>query len=281
MSGTPPSAPALPSIWLNELTWEEVRTYLTRDDICLVPVGTTEQHGPAGPLGLDTYVAVALAEDTARRTNVLSAPPLWFGDSSHHLGFPGTISLRTETLVAVVSDIGRSLARHGFRKILVINGHKYANLPALHQAVKNLREDECPHITFAVADPMYLARGIAREIKERNEHHAGELEISHVWYKFPELLRPDRLSTAHCDFPAAFGPLGGSGDLFGAGGDTVEIPWTSEEQRAMAPTGQFSDNSLASRDKGKRYHEYMVDRLAQFIEWWRAYAGPIGRTART
>lgn len=65
-----------------------------------------------------------------------------------------------------------------------------------------------------------------------------------------------------------------------AGGDTLEIPWTSEEQCVMAPTGQFSDNTWADREKGRRYHEYMVDRLAQFIEWWRAYAGPIGRAGR-
>jgi creatinine amidohydrolase len=81
------------SIWLNELTWEDVRDYLKDKDIIIVPCGATEQHGPAGPLGLDGYVAIALAEDAARQAEVLSAPPLWYGDSSHHLGFPGTISL--------------------------------------------------------------------------------------------------------------------------------------------------------------------------------------------
>lgn len=266
----------LPSVWMNELTWQEVAEYLKQDDICIVPVGTNEEHGPAGTLGLDTYVAIALAEDTAKRTGVVVAPPLWYGDSSHHMGFAGTISLRTETLIAVISDIGRSLARHGFRKVLIINGHKSSNLPALYTAVKNLREYELPGVMFAVADPMYLARGIAGQVKESNEHHAGELEISHVWYKFPQHMRPERFSDAHCDFPPAFGPLGSSGDLFGGGGDYIEIPWTSEEQRILAPTGQFSDNSKASQAKGKRYHDYMVDNLVRFIDWWRSYNGPLG-----
>lgn len=271
---------ALPSVWMNELTWQEVDQYLKQSDICVIPVGTTENHGPAGPLGLDTYVATALAEDTAKQAGVLSTPPLWFGDSSHHMGFAGTISLRTETLIAVIADMGRSLARHGFRKILIINGHKSANLPALTTAVKNLREYELPNVMFAVADPMYLARGIARQVKETNEHHAGELEISHVWYKYPEVMRPELFSDAQCDFPAVFGPLGSSGDLFGGGGDSIEIPWTSHEQRIMAPTGQFSDNRKADREKGRLYHEYMVKNLVTFIDWWRTYEGPIGSQGR-
>jgi creatinine amidohydrolase len=63
------------SIWLQELTWLEVRDHLTRDDIALVPIGSTEQHGPAGTLGVCTYVAIGLAEDAARRTGVLVPGP--------------------------------------------------------------------------------------------------------------------------------------------------------------------------------------------------------------
>ena len=106
---------SLPSVWLHELTWEEVASYLQGRDTIIVPFGTTEQHGPAGPLGLDGYVAIGLAEDAARKAGVLVAPPVWYGDSSHHLGFPGTISLRTETLMQIVYDVVRSLARHGYQ----------------------------------------------------------------------------------------------------------------------------------------------------------------------
>ena len=265
------------SIWLNELTWEDVRDYLERKDIVLLPCGTTEQHGPAGPLGLDSYVALALAEDAAGQAGVLSAPPLWYGDSSHHMAFPGTVSLRTETLMQVVRDIITSLARHGFRKILLINGHKMTNLPALTAAVRNIREYELPGVLAAVADPMYLARGIASRIKESNEHHAGELEISQIYYKFPHTLKTEKFSEAHCDFAGVFGPFG-SDDLFGTGGrDYIDQPWTSSEQKEMAPTGQFSSNLKASREKGKEYHDYMVARLVEFLHWWEGYKGPLGR----
>jgi len=258
----------LPSVWLQELTWEEVATYLRKRDTILVPFGTTEQHGPAGSLGLDSYVAIALAEDAARKAGVLSAPPVWYGDSSHHLGFAGTISLRTETLIQVVYDIVRSLARHGFRRILLINGHKGTNLAALTSAARNIREFELPDVRTAVADPMYLARGIAGRLKHAPEHHAGELEVSHVLYKFPHTIRTEKFSDAACDVDRLLGPFG-TPDLFGAGPrDTVDQPWTSHEQRRHAPTGQFSSNRAASPETGKQYHEYMVDRLVEFLAGW-------------
>lgn len=264
---TSSDAPALPSIWLQELTWEEVSAYLRTRDTIIVPFGTTEQHGPAGSLGLDAYVAIGLAEDAAARAGVLVAPPVWYGDSSHHLGFAGTISLRTETLIQIVYDIVRSLARHGFKRVLLLNGHKMTNLPALSSAARNIREFELPGVLTAVADPMYLARGIARQIKEANEHHAGELEISQVLYKFPHTIRPERFSDAACDFAEAFGPFA-TDDLFGAGRDSIDQPWTSWEQQRIAPTGQFSSNRLASAEKGKQYHDYMVDRLVEYLAWW-------------
>jgi creatinine amidohydrolase len=92
----------LPSVWINELTWQEIEAYLGQNDIVLVPIGSTEQHGPAGPLGLDTYVAISLAEDAAKAAGVLAAPPLWYGESTHHMGFAGTITLQVETMIAVV-----------------------------------------------------------------------------------------------------------------------------------------------------------------------------------
>lgn len=264
------------SVWLHELTWEDVRDYLQSKDTILLPFGTTEQHGPAGPLGLDGYVAVSLAEDAALQAGVLAAPPLWYGDSSHHLDFHGTVSLRTETLMQIVYDMVRSLARHGFKHILLINGHKMTNLSALNSAARNIRQFELPEVLVAVADPMYLARGIARKLKETNEHHAGELEVSQVYYKFPHTIKPEKFSAAQCDFEGVFGPFG-NGDLFGSGGDYIEQPWTSAEQREMAPTGQFSSNTAASQEKGRQYHDYMVARLVEFLTWWQTQSGPLGR----
>jgi creatinine amidohydrolase len=266
----------LPSVWLQELTWQEVETYLETERIAIVPIGATEQHGPAGVLGVDSYVAISLAEDAARRSGVLCTPPIWFGDSSHHGGFPGTITLRTSTVTALVSDVCRSLASHGFDRIIIINGHKGSNLPGLVTAVRALHAEELPGVLFAVADPLHLARSAAGSIKETNEHHCGELELSHVLYKFPDMVRMDRLSDAQVDFEAVFGGFVGS-DLFGPAPDGVEIMWSGAEQRAFTPTGQFSSSTGVSIDKGRRYHEHIVDRMCELVSWMRTYDGPIGK----
>ena len=96
----------------------------------------------------------------------------------------------------------------------------------------------------------------------------------------PRPAQPEKFSDAGCDFSSVFGPFGGTGDLFGPGGDTIDQPWTSAEQRLIAPQGQFSSNASASREKGKAYHDYMVARLVEFLGWWDQYSGPLGNTAR-
>lgn len=265
----------LKSVWLQELTWEDVNEYLKSNDIIIFPVGSTEEHGPAGPLGVDSYAAISLAEDAAKEAGVLVTPPLWFGDSPHHLDFPGTISLKTETLVAVTKDVIRSLARNGFKKFVVINGHKGTNIAGLTTALRSLHQYELPGVLLALADPMYLAKGIAH-IKEAVEHHAGELEISHVWYKYPHLVKPEKLTSEQIDLEPILSPFVHK-DLLGKGGDSIDVFWNSREQKAFTPSGSYSDSTKASAEKGRRYHEYMVKNLVKFIQWLREYQGPIGR----
>lgn len=255
----------LRSVWLNELTWEDVAKYLELKDIVIIPIGSTEQHGPAGPLGVDTYAAIAIAEDAAKKTEILVTPPMWFGDSPHHLDFPGTISLLPETLIAVIKDIVRSLERNGFRKFIVINGHKGTNLPALTIACRALQQYEFPHIKIALTDPLFLATE-ASNIKETIEHHAGELEISHVMYKHPHLIKIDKLTTENVNLKEVFSDYI-KPDLFGKSRMNVELFWNSSQQKKFAPTGSFSASNKASIEKGKKYHDNMVDNLVEFINW--------------
>ena len=110
---------------------------------------------------------------------------------------------------------------------------------------KNLHEFKLPKVFFAVADPMKIAKGIASKIKDNIEHHVGELEVSHIWYKYPHLIKKDKLTKKGINYEKIFSKYS-QYDLFGNSGEVIDIPWNSYEQKAFAPDGSFSDSSKAS-----------------------------------
>lgn len=260
------------SVWINELTWEDVAEYLKEGDIAIIPVGSTEQHGPAGPLGVDSYAAIAIAEDAAKKANVLVTPPLWYSDAPHHLEFPGTISLKPETLIAVLKDIVHSLERNGFKKFIVINGHKGTNIPSLTIACRDLQQYELPNVRMALTDPLFLCTNAETVKGQSPEHHAGVLEISHVMYKFPGLVKEDKRPSEDVNLQSIFGDYIKK-DLFGGGKPTVELFWNSFQQKEFAPNGNFSASDNASVETGKAYHDNMVKNLVEFITWFKTYQG--------
>jgi creatinine amidohydrolase len=107
---------------LEELNWFDVENYLQSDDRLMLVIGSCEQHGYLSLLS-DVKIPLALADAASERTGVLVAPPLNFGSSAYFMAYPGTFSLRVSTLLAVLDDLVRSAYRHGFKRILVMNGH--------------------------------------------------------------------------------------------------------------------------------------------------------------
>ena len=104
-------------------SWPDVDRYLETCKGVIIPLGSTEQHGPTGAIGTDALTAEAVALELGRRSGVLVTPVQAFGMAEHHLGFSGTMSLQPATLLAVLHDLVLSLATHGFERILVVNGH--------------------------------------------------------------------------------------------------------------------------------------------------------------
>ncbi|MCL4530015.1 MAG: creatininase family protein [Chloroflexi bacterium] len=124
---------------LEDLNWMDVEKYLQHEDRLMLIFGSTEQHGYLSLL-TDIKIPLALADSASQATGVLVAPPLNFGVSPYFLAYPGTISLRVSTLIAAAEDIVRSAYGHGFRRILIINGHG-GNSPArnhLHEVNNSL-----------------------------------------------------------------------------------------------------------------------------------------------
>ena len=248
-------------VWLQEMTSEEVkhRTIESRGTIIL-PIGSTEQHGPHLPVGTDTLVANAIAEAAALQAGVLVAPPLWFGWSPHHLVLPGTITIRAEVLIEVVSDVMASLHRHGFDKFILLNGHRIVNVGWLQIAAERAKRQLA--VKVAIFDPAYMSKEFAGQQGWGEVGHAEEIEGSHMWYCYPELVKMDRAR----DNPHQHRSLYHVDPAY-AGDTLCYVPSTVEEMRqsTAASGGTAGEPSKASREGGQKYHQHLVRRMVEVI----------------
>lgn len=129
-------------------TWQEVGHYLETSTGIIIPIGSTEQHGPNGLIGTDAICPLAIAAEIESRTHVLIAPAIHYGMSQHHMAFPGSVTLRPSTLIRVVEDVVTSLHKHGFTHFYFINGHggniapvtnAFSEIYAMHDGDKSIR----------------------------------------------------------------------------------------------------------------------------------------------
>src|SRR5215210_1679648 len=112
------------TVHIAQMTWQEARDAFARNPLVIVPVGSTEAHGPHLPLDVDTHQAAHVAERLAERTGAIVAPTLPYGYATTWMRFPGSFTLSAETFQLVVTEIVQSLVAHGVRRVLILNGHR-------------------------------------------------------------------------------------------------------------------------------------------------------------
>ena len=255
------------SVHLQDHTWEEVKEKIENGvKTIIIPVGSTEQHGPHLPLGTDTMVAIALAESAAAETGILVAPPMWFGWSPHHMVLPGTVTVRAEILIELACDVMESLIRHGFQKIILLNGHRIVNVIWLQIAGERIKRTTGARVI--IFDPAYMSKefkshcDIPAVAEWGDVGHAEEIEGSHMWHYYPDLVKMDRA----VDNPHGVKPLY-SVDPSYAGDTMCYVPSSVYEMKASAEKagGTVGSPSKSSRDGGKAYHEYVTKRLVEVI----------------
>ena len=248
-------------LWLQENKWEDVEAYLKRKTSIIIPFGSVEQHATHLPLGTDAFLSQRIAEDVAEKTGTLIAPPMWIGWAPHHMAYKGTITLKPETLTRVVEEMCESLIYHGFEKILLINGHREANLPPMKIAMTRVRNTTGAYI--AIADPFYINAEKGKALSDVDPGgigHAEELETSQMYYLHPDLCEP---SKAAKNIPEAQPFIQHDPHVEGDRMITVSDVGTYKETTKYM--GIMGDATTANSDKGKAYHEAMIQNIADFI----------------
>src|SRR3989442_2000667 len=166
-------------LW-EEIGWVDLETYLRRDDRALLPVGSCEQHGRHLSFATDYLIPTEIAMRVSARTGVPVTPTLCFGMSVHHMEFPGTLSLSPDTFMAVIRDLVESLYRHGFRRVLILNGHG-GNIAPLTTALSTLADrhrDLRVKVGHWWQDPAVQA--VVRGAGGGGEYHAAGRETAAV-----------------------------------------------------------------------------------------------------
>ena len=252
------------------MRWEELTTKriddLDRDrTVVILPLGSVEQHGNHLPLGTDSILAHDVALATAKQAgDAVVLPPPWYGFSAHHMRFPGSITLRVETLMALVEDIVGSVIAHGFGRILVVNGHG-GNSGAIDVLASTLGHMHYGTARIAALTYFQLAREAIADLRLSETGgmgHAGEFETALLQHLRPELVDVKTAATCYPDPGSSYL----STDLLGASAIRTYLDFSD-----LSPSGTLGDPNLASPELGAKYFLAVVRQLALFLADFRQW----------
>ena len=257
--------PRAPQYMYEKLTWPEINDAVTAQKVVVVPIGSIEQHGPHLPLDVDCVCPVGVAKHAAERIpdKVLVMPVIPHGYTGHVMDFPGTINVHYQHFIDMVVDVGKSLAYHGFKKIILLNGHG-SNQPNLDLVARRVNLETDAECVFCIwpalltVDPQFMPKwrqsyfpgGIA---------HACELETSAYLYLDEANVRKDLIADGRIAYNADRSDFQYC-DLM-ASCPAPLTSWTS----SYSSSGVLGAADLGTREKGKAAVDEAARQLARMV----------------
>lgn len=253
---------------IEEMTWEEVESFLENETIAIVPTGSSEQHGPHLPIGTDFMVSDKLAKEVGRRTEVLVSPTLPVGYAEYHTDFPGTLSLSAETLTDVYKEVCLNLIDYGVTHIVFVNSHG-GNMATLNKVGNFLRKKNVPTAAVQWWD---IAGGLKDEWKL--VAHGGFIETSMVLAVEEDLVDMDKAEKTEpkkisdeidlegivtCRYKKGLYHLALRTKDYTDTGYMVEYHMSPDADHDIPPTE-------ASTELGEEIMEAVADNIADFVE---------------
>ncbi|MDP9052324.1 MAG: creatininase family protein [Acidobacteriota bacterium] len=239
------------------LTWKQVDALPRERTLLVLPTAAIEQHGHHLPLATDTLInnlvlGKALAQIPADLP-IYALPPICYGKSNEHIGFPGTLSVSAATFMAVLHDLGASIAAAGFQKLVLYNTHG-GNTSLVDVMARDLRA-EFGLQTFSLFGSGGAAHDGVSAQEKAYGFHAGEVETAYLLHGTPELVHTDQYTAnyiARVDSPELLKPEGSS----------ANFAWLTQD---VAPSGVLGDPVAATAQNGGRWVNAAASRIAELL----------------
>ena len=243
-------------MYLGSEAWPDLEEYFETESLAVVPLGSTEQHGPALPEATDHLIAEGFAREATERADVLCTPTINVGVSPHHRQFHGTMWVDAPVFRDYVESFSRNLTYHGIDRLIYVNAHG-GNTEHLREVGRRLHDDDTAYaIEWMWNDSI---PEVVDELFEQPGPHGGPKETSMIQFLDSELVHDDRLEAARD---------GGYPDVF-------EDSYLRNGARTFydavenTSNGVLGDQTDASAEKGERLFEAATDQLVELIEWMR------------
>jgi creatinine amidohydrolase len=239
------------------LTWKQVDALPRANTLLVLPTAAIEQHGHHLPLATDTLINnLLLGKALALLLEVLpvyALPAVCYGKSNEHLGFPGTLSLSAQTFIAVVRDLGASIAAAGFRKLVLYNTHG-GNTSLVDVLARDLRAEFGLRTFSLFGSPGADFEGVSTQERTYG-FHAGEIETAYLLHATPELVHQEEYTTNYIARVDRH-------ELLTPEGSAANFAWLTKD---IAPSGVLGDPTAATEENGEKWSNDAAARIAEVL----------------